>query len=81
MRLSTVILSVVIVALGLTVIELQRRLVNGDRKVTRLKMSVRRQGKYLRVFATPGKERDEMLRHFEGLKGWFDMQTSSKAGE
>jgi hypothetical protein len=80
-RLSTLLLSVVIAALSLAVIELQGRLADRDRKVIMLKAAVRRQGRYLRVFATPGKERDDMLRRYEGLKGYFDMQATDDMRE
>jgi len=81
MRLSTLVLGVVIVALGLAVIVLQRRLADRDRTVLRLKLAGRRQGQFLRMFATPGKERDDLLRRFEESKGWFDMQEANDRGE
>ena len=68
-HLSTLLLSVVNAALCLAVIILQVRFAEQDREVIRLKGAVRRQRLYLRIFATPGKERDEMLRRYEELKG------------
>jgi hypothetical protein len=67
-RLSTLMLLVVIVALGLAVINLQRRLADRDRRVNRLELVVKRQELYLRVLATPGKERDEILKHYDIFK-------------
>lgn len=77
-RLRTLLLSVVTFALVLAVIELQRRLAERNREVALLKRAVRRQGQYLRVFATPGKERDDMLLRYEKLKGYFDIQAESE---
>jgi hypothetical protein len=67
-RLSTLLLLVANVALGLAVMNLQGRLTRREADLHTLRLRLKRQGQYLQLFGIPGKDRDAALLRMEEME-------------